>query len=187
MIVAGAVLAGGQSRRMGRPKAFIEIDGVPMVVRAAEAIGEAGVTDVVVVGGDATALRGLGLVAVADRHPGEGPLGGIITALHHHRASADAVVVVSCDLIQASPLAVRSLIASLGSGDAAVPVVEGRSQWTHAIWRTRALEPLEAAFSQGMRAPRAAVAGLDVVLALDGAPCWYADADRPEDLPPGAC
>lgn len=186
MIVAGAVLAGGASRRMGRPKAFIEIDGVPMVGRVVAALREAGIVDVAVVGGASGPFHDLGLAHVSDLHPGEGPLGGIVTSLTHHAPTADAVAVVSCDLLDPSPIAVRSLIGSLGSADVAVPVVDDHPQWTHAIWRTAGLGTLEAAFAGGARAPRDAVGGLEVVSILDGAPGWYADADTPSDLPPPA-
>ena len=47
---AGVVLAAGEARRMGgRPKSLIERDGVPLVRRVAQALLDAGATDVVVV------------------------------------------------------------------------------------------------------------------------------------------
>jgi CTP:molybdopterin cytidylyltransferase MocA len=47
---AGVVLAAGEARRMGgRPKPLIERDGVPLVRRVAQALVDAGATDVVVV------------------------------------------------------------------------------------------------------------------------------------------
>ena len=51
MIVAGAILAGGQSSRMGRTKALIEIDGQPMARRVAMSLTAAGVAPVVIYGG----------------------------------------------------------------------------------------------------------------------------------------
>ena len=41
----------------------------------------------------------------------------------------------------------------------------------------------EAVFADGGRAVRDGLAVLDVVQILDGDPCWFADADTPEDLP----
>ncbi|MCY4176083.1 MAG: molybdenum cofactor guanylyltransferase [Acidimicrobiaceae bacterium] len=77
----GAVLAGGASSRMGTDKAFIVVDGEPMVLRAARALQAAGVRRTVVVGGDEPRLKALGLETLADDHPGEGPLGAVLTAL----------------------------------------------------------------------------------------------------------
>ncbi|HLM64354.1 MAG TPA: molybdenum cofactor guanylyltransferase [Acidimicrobiales bacterium] len=76
-----AVLCGGASRRMGQDKAFLVVEGEAMVVRVARALRGAGAGEVVAVGGDAAGLRGLGLAHLPDDHPGDGPLGGVLTAL----------------------------------------------------------------------------------------------------------
>jgi molybdenum cofactor guanylyltransferase len=182
--LGGAVLAGGESRRMGTDKALIEIDGVALVTRAVDALTIAGADPVVVVGGDADALATLGLRHVADEWPGEGPLGGIITALE--ALAADVVMVLSCDLTDAAAVAVRSVVGALGDADVSVPVIEGRAQWLHAAWHRRTLPALRLAFADGVRAPRHATHSLKVARLLDGDPCWFHDADRPEDLPDAA-
>ena len=178
----GAVLAGGASTRMGQNKDLIEIDGIPMVTIAVNALREAGAADVCVVGGDQAAIEALGHRWVPDRHPGDGPLGGIITALS--TATADIVAVLACDHIAAAAPAVRIIVGAVGEGDVAVPVIEGRRQTLHAAWRRSALPRLEAVFADGGRSVRDGLAVLDVVQILDGDPCWFADADSPEDLPP---
>ena len=38
-------------------------------------------------------------------------------------------------------------------------------------------------FEAGGRSVRDGLAVLDVVQILDGDPCWFADADTPDDLP----
>ena len=82
---AGAVLCGGASRRMGRDKALIALEGRALAVRVAEAVAAAGASGVVAVGGDLERLRAAGLAAVPDRDgPGAGPLAGILTALTSH-------------------------------------------------------------------------------------------------------
>src|SRR5687768_5401850 len=96
---AGAVLTGGASRRMGADKALVEGDGLAMARRAADALWAAGATEVMAVGGDAQALGRLSLEVVRDLHPGEGPLGGILTALA--ATDEDVVVVLACDLVAA--------------------------------------------------------------------------------------
>jgi molybdenum cofactor guanylyltransferase len=87
---AGAVLCGGASRRMGRDKALIALEGRALAVRVAEAVAAAGASGVVAVGGDLEGLRAAGLAAVPDRDgPGAGPLAGILTALTiHDRATS---------------------------------------------------------------------------------------------------
>jgi molybdopterin-guanine dinucleotide biosynthesis protein A len=66
---------------MGRDKAFVVVDGEPMVVRVARALQGAGAAEVVAVGGDEAGLSAVGLAHLPDDHPGEGPLGGVLTAL----------------------------------------------------------------------------------------------------------
>ncbi len=113
MGASGAVLCGGRSTRMGRDKAMVEVDGVPMAGRVAAALRAAGCHPVLAIGGDAPALAAIGLDAVADDHPGEGPLGGILTALRCFEpmpASAQAVVIVSCDVPWLTPAVVRALV-----------------------------------------------------------------------------
>lgn len=48
-MIAGIVLAGGRSERMGRPKALLEIEGVTFLERAVRALRAAGCAEVVVV------------------------------------------------------------------------------------------------------------------------------------------
>lgn len=181
---------------MGRDKALIEVDGVPLARRVARAAAEAGAREVITVGGPDVGLR-----RVADEAPGEGPLGGVLTAL---AALPDSVVlVVSCDLVAPSPGAMRATVAGL-LGEIVWPAArneppatqfrmvavprlpDGPPQWLHAAWRRAAADPLRARFDEGERSLGRAVraAGLEVawVTGLDAAA--LVDADSPEDLPP---
>ena len=193
----GAVLAGGASRRMGADKAFINIEGMPMVERAVAALLAAGVPEAVVVGGDPARMGALGLRAVPDRHPGQGPLGGVITALHAldsvGATGADAVVTLPCDVIEPDPAVVRavldrldSLVGEVPAVDVVVPVGAGVPQWMHAVWRRRCRPGLSEAFARGLRAPRTAAAELHAVTFQVTGAGWFRDADRPEDIPVGA-
>ena len=194
----GAVLAGGASSRMGSDKAFIEIGGVPMVVRAAEALRAAGAAPVLVVGGDGVRLNALGLDALGDLFPGEGPLGGVITALgalDSHGDALDAVVTMPCDVISPDAAAVRRVLAGLAAAadsadgsataDLIVPIGAGVPQWAHAAWRRRCLGPLTEAFERGVRALHAVARRLHAVEVEVPGEGWFRDADRPEDLPAG--
>ena len=66
---------------MGRDKALLLVEGVPMAQRVAEALRAAGATEVLAIGGDAPALTALGLHLRPDDRPGDGPLPATITAL----------------------------------------------------------------------------------------------------------
>jgi molybdopterin-guanine dinucleotide biosynthesis protein A len=169
---------------MGRDKALIEIDGEPMAARVAAALREAGAREVVVVGG-ADELADLGLRLVPDESPGEGPLGGVLTALA--AVPDDVVLVVSCDLVAPSAAAMAATVAALSAeADVAVPTSpEAPPQWLHTAWRRSAGPELRPRFADGERSIGRAVkaVGLRIawVPALD--PAALADADRPEELP----
>jgi molybdenum cofactor guanylyltransferase len=92
--IAGFVLAGGRSSRMGSEKALLEVGGVPLIVRTVRLV-ESAAGSATVVGGTA-GIRALRLHGVADDWPGVGPLGGIATALRVSEASWS--LVVACDL-----------------------------------------------------------------------------------------
>lgn len=183
---------------MGRDKALIVLDGRPLAARVGEALAIAGATRVVTIGGDRTGLAAAGLDPVADAWPGEGPLGGLVTALRWARdtpGSPQVVVVVACDLVAPSARALRATAGALvhdAGGDVAVPLVGQRRQWVHAAWRMRAERPLAAQFERGERAIHAAVAAarLTVVEVAGFDVDVVADADLPGDLPgphlPGA-
>lgn len=177
---SGAVLAGGASSRMGRDKALVDFKGRPLVEVALVALERAGAAEVAVIGGSEDALAPLGHEIVPDLHPGEGPLGAIITALTW--ANHDVCMVLACDHVATGAPAVTSVVGALGSGDVAVPVVEGRLQTLHAAWRTRARGHLADRFAAGARSVRRGMDGLHIVELLDGDPCWFRDVDTPDQL-----
>jgi molybdenum cofactor guanylyltransferase len=166
---------------MGRDKALLEVDGRPLALIAADALRGAGADDVFVVGGDEHARRGLGLPYVADRWPGEGPLGGIITALDS--ADRDPVAVLSCDLPNITADAVTQLYGSLDTAtDAVVARAEGRDHPLIAIYRKRCEPPLHDAFATGQRAVRAALTPLCVVYAELRIAEWARNVNVPPDM-----
>ena len=171
---------------MGRDKATLELDGQAMGVRVSDALRAAGAQDVVAIGGDAVALRALGLTAIADDEPGAGPFAATLTALRW--ASTEVLAVLSCDLLAPNPAAITLMVTRLEAAPsavvAAVPVVHGHHQWTHVAWRRRAaLTALEEARNRGEGSLRRACADLPLVLATDVMAGDVADADQPRDLP----
>ena len=78
--LTGIVLAGGASRRMGRDKAFLDLDGRPLIEVVIERIAQV-CAEVLVVAGDARPYAGLGVPVVEDRFRGVGVLGGLHAGL----------------------------------------------------------------------------------------------------------
>jgi molybdopterin-guanine dinucleotide biosynthesis protein A len=168
---------------MGTDKALLEVDGRALARTAADALLAAGADRVVAVGGDRPGLEALDLAVVDDQHPGEGPLGGILTALA--ASTEDVVVVLACDLPNPDPAAITVVVEALDDGDVAAPFHDGRRELLHAAYHRRAEPVLAAAFAAGERAPHRAVAGLTVVEVVGLPARALADADEPGDLPSG--
>lgn len=169
---------------MGRDKAFVEYDGVPMVQLVATALRAAGCAEVVAIGGDAPALAALGLQCVPDEHPGEGPLGGVITALHHY-AGRPCVMVVACDLPRLTRATVVSVMAALAAADGTIGVamaVTDRPEPACAAWRPAAVEALLAALHEGERRVQV-VAGEVGVVSVPVPATDLANVNTPADLP----
>jgi len=106
--LAGAVLAGGRSRRMGRDKGLITLGGVPMVRIVVERLARLA-DPVVVIADRTTRYSQLDLPVLADLRPGCGPLGGIHAALR--QLDAREVFVLACD----TPFVSEELIAYIAS------------------------------------------------------------------------
>jgi molybdopterin-guanine dinucleotide biosynthesis protein A len=148
---------------MGRDKATLLVDGVPMALRVAWALVDGGCNDVLAIGGDTAALGAMGLEVVADDYPGEGPLGAILTALAHLPDEVDAVCITSCDLPWLTGETVAALIGALVDHDLAVARAAG-SAWAEplcAAWHRNLFGPLQSVFVAGERAVHRAMVNLD--------------------------
>lgn len=170
---------------MGRDKALLPIDGLAMAARVAAAMAAAGADEVFCVGGDVGRLRALGLEAVPDRHPGQGPLGGLVTAFAWARHPV--LLAAPCDLLHPSASAMAAVVSTLASAPAAVlgvvPVAGGIRQPLDGAYRAEVGAVLAAAFAAGERSVKGAVAAVPVIELDTPDPGAHADADVPADLP----
>ncbi|HJL90365.1 MAG TPA: molybdenum cofactor guanylyltransferase [Acidimicrobiales bacterium] len=186
---AGAVLIGGTSRRMGTDKAFLashETGGLSLLRLAADALHAAGAREVIAVGRSETSLSAEDFRIVPDLWAGEGPLGGVVTAMSElDGADLTHVVVLACDLLAPSSISIRVLLAEAAEhpGHVVVPLVDSQHEWLHACWPLSLKVRLEQAFESGVRAPRSLpdLVPVEEVTGID--PATTRDADTPEDLP----
>lgn len=182
MRVAGAVLCGGASSRMGADKALLVHHGEPFVVHVAGVLRAAGCQPVVAVGGAAGHL----LTTIDDLWPGGGAFGGIATAVgYFSRVDADpvdAVAVVATDLAALQPQVITALIGAMETGDHDVAVaLTDQVEPLCAVWRTILAPYLHAAYEAGLRAVHGAFGRLDVVeVAVD--PAALVNVNSPADL-----
>ena len=106
--VRAAILIGGQSQRMGTPKAALDLgDGTTPLGRVICALEAAGLP-VVLVGAAPISRAAAGLEQIADMERASGPVAGILAALAHDRDAA--WVVCACDLPAINAEAVHWLI-----------------------------------------------------------------------------
>jgi len=143
------ILAGGESSRMGRSKAALEVDGVPMLVRTARLVESAVGTATVI--GTLNGSQSFGLRVIADDWPGAGPLGGIATALR--ASSAPWNLIVACDLPYLTGPWLDFLVArALASqADAVVPTNTRGAEPLCAVYHERCEPAIRAALEGGAR------------------------------------
>ena len=147
MNVAGLLLTGGSSRRMGADKPALVVDGVSLAERAAAALA-AVVDPVLEVGPGRSSLP-----VVTEPEPGAGPLGALAAgaAALAHRGHQGGAVVLAADLPFVTAGIVR-VLASHPSEASVVPVVAGRRQLLAARYSPQALARAAALCAAGRRA-----------------------------------
>lgn len=137
--IGGVVLCGGQSSRMGRPKAWLPFGNELMLPRVVRLLRQA-VTPIVVVAAAEQKLPFLRseIEIIRDTEPGRGPLQGLAAGLEALRGRADAAYVSSCDVPFLQPAFVRRLIELLGDFVICVPEVGGYRHPLAAVYRIEA-------------------------------------------------
>ena len=146
----GAVLAGGQSRRMGRPKHALRLpDGRQMIEAVADTLADV-CSSVVVVAGEASETLP-GVEQIADLRAGQGPLGGLEALLASGRDTE--YLVCPCDLPLVSAGVLRRLTAA-ADAMATVLRIEGEASVEPLPARisARALDLVRSRLDRGERA-----------------------------------
>lgn len=143
--ITGVILAGGQSRRMGRDKALLDLGGRPMIARVAERLGQA-CAEVLVVDREPGRYAFLGLPVVPDRRPGFGALSGLHAGLLALRRPFG--LFVACDMPFLRPpllryLAALATTAAAAAWDAVVPRRGGRPEPLLAVYGRHLLPVVE--------------------------------------------
>lgn len=182
--VAGLVLTGGASRRMGRDKASLVLgDGRTCARTVADRLVQ--VADPVLEVGRGAS----GLPTVADDLPAAGPLAALASgwAALARAGHAGPVLVLACDLPAVTVPLLRLLARAPGDGTV-VPVVDGRAQPLCARFGAAALDRCRGLVDGGHRSMRALLDATSVTWL--GQEAWsevadagcFDDVDTPDDL-----
>jgi molybdopterin-guanine dinucleotide biosynthesis protein A len=186
--VAGLLLTGGASRRMGTDKALIEVDGRRLVDRAAAALSA--VADPVLEVGPGWS----GLRAVREDPPGSGPLAAVSTGVAALRAAGHdgPVLVLAVDMPRVG-MEVLRLLAERAGPATAVPRADGHPQPLCARYGPDVLAEVDRLLEAGGKSLRALLeamaAGGDDVGWVEpeewepvAGPGAFSDVDTPADL-----
>ncbi|MBS0274693.1 MAG: molybdenum cofactor guanylyltransferase [Proteobacteria bacterium] len=150
--ILGLVLAGGKSRRFGFDKATAMLAGITLAERAAQRAAPQ-VERLLVNRNDGWPLT-LPFSVLNDRHPGEGPLAGVLAGLAHASEQGFThLATFSCDAPFFPHDCVERLMAALtdSSAEACFARSGDVMHWTFALLRAGCAPALEAAFANGLR------------------------------------
>jgi molybdopterin-guanine dinucleotide biosynthesis protein A len=170
----GYVLTGGRSSRMGKDKALLPFEGMPLASHMARIVLRACGNATLV--GSRSKYSGLGWPVIEDVAPGHGPLSGIHAALLHALSGANEslLLMAGCDMpfVTADFLAFLLQIAKSSGADAIVPQSQIGYEPLCAVYTAACLPAVEAAIRSGT--PR-------ISSVLDAAGRLFANLNAPED------
>jgi molybdopterin-guanine dinucleotide biosynthesis protein A len=183
---AGFVLTGGRSSRMGKEKALLEINGTPLVVRAARLLLP--LCSSVTLVGQPERYGNFGFAAIADERPDTGPLGGILTALN--QASDSWNLIIACDMPYLTEEWLRYLIgrARASRALAVLPESEAGPEPLCAAYHRQAAATIRGEIARGVLKVTRALEALPVervppadILPFDPRGVLFQNLNTPED------
>ncbi len=179
-----AILAGGESRRMGTDKAMLPFGGVTLLERAARTALSAGLPVLIVGRERPDGWQTPGIDFVPDDGPGRGPLGGLQTALRH---TGGPILAIACDMPLLTGDALRWLRdqAAAGTGELGLAVINaGRWEPLFSVYAPACLPLIESRFLAGRLSLHGLIESGDFARA--DAPGWVAaqllNVNTPEDM-----
>ncbi len=155
--LTAAILAGGQSRRMGTDKALVVFQGKALVTHVIERLRLLPGDQIFVISRHRDQYPMLDIPVYPDIISDLGPIGGLCTALK--LANHDQVIVVGCDMPFINPMLIMKLLEAQkvqeaqleAQCDAVVPRWRGKSQPLHAVYHRDSLPKIESALTAGTR------------------------------------
>ena len=144
--MTGIILSGGKSIRMGENKAFIEIEGVPIIRRVYNLFKEL-FQEVIIVTNQKELFSNFDSKIYSDLFPDKGALGGLYTGIFF--STFNYSFCVACDMPFIKKSVVQHLINHIQDDDVIVPQTRDGLQPLHAIYSKNCLEPIKLTIEQG--------------------------------------
>jgi molybdopterin-guanine dinucleotide biosynthesis protein A len=158
--LGGIILCGGQSTRMGSPKALLPIGPTTMLQFVAERLAKA-VTEIVIVAAASQQLPALpNCRVVYDAVPDRGPVEGLRAGLSALSGTCDAAYITACDTPLLLPEVVAFLGQRLGDADAIAPLDGDQPHPLIAIYRTSLVLAAENLLQAGRPSLRSLLASI---------------------------
>jgi molybdopterin-guanine dinucleotide biosynthesis protein A len=157
--MTGIILAGGESRRMGREKSLLDFKGRPLVEHIVE-ICSGLFEQTVIVTNKPDQYRAYGAELVSDVLDIRGPLTGIYSGLL--RSRSEYSFVAACDMPFLNPGLIAYMGAIATGSDVVVPRYQGYLEPLHAVYHRRLLPTIESLLRKGDRRIRSMFDQIDV-------------------------
>jgi molybdopterin-guanine dinucleotide biosynthesis protein A len=158
----GAILAGGYSSRMGRSKSLLVVDGTSFLDRVHDTMTSI-FTEVIVCGGSNVPSEG---VLIADERPGEGPVGGLLSALRIARGRP--VFVTTVDMPVVTGRAIRSVVEPETEGcEVRIAYVDGEDQPLFGVYGPGVEQIVRASFDEGRRSVQSVLERIDEITRIE--------------------
>lgn len=150
--ITGVILAGGRSRRMGKNKALLEIDGMPLIQKTYLTMLSL-FKEVIIITNTPDEYSFLPCCCFPDIYPDTGSIAGLHTGLK--AGTTEGIFIVPCDMPFLSTSLIRQMCDHATNYDAVVPLSFQGVEPLHAFYRKRCVEPLEVYLQQGRKHIRA--------------------------------
>lgn len=189
MQFSAVILAGGESKRMGRAKAWLEHEGKSLLRLGVDKIRALGIEEVFISGRAGEDYAALKCPVLFDLEPGFGPLGGIERGLY--QCSSPLLLVLAVDLPQMSVPFLQNLLTRCDRLTGVVPKLHQQLEPLAAIYPKRCQALVTAAIARSRWAARdfaGAARQERAVHTFSVAPAderCFANWNYPADLPPG--
>lgn len=144
--VTCAILAGGESRRMGQNKVFIPVEGVWLFDYVYDKCKEL-FSEIIIVTNQPQQFYEYHAHIIIDAIRGAGSLGGIYTALM--KTSNYHIFCVACDMPLLKPELISHLIEKRLNYDIVIPISKKGLEPLHAIYSKRCIEPIKNLLDKG--------------------------------------
>lgn len=186
------LLAGGQSKRMGRDKAFLPFDNETFLRNILETLDNVCQKIIIVVNKDFSLYENQikdlssNIILTRDINPYEGPLNGVISAKDYIKN--DSVFIATCDTPIISTKIIKFLYENIEDYDTIIPNIDGKYQFLNTIYKKDSLEKAKQIYNSGIKSLKKWVDSLnkkiinkDILKKIDNNLLMYESINTPKD------